>query len=317
MTAAPFTGSFPELYDRYLVPMNFAPYARRLAERVGAIAPRSVLETAAGTGAVTRELTRVLPPDVAITATDLNQPMIALAQAKLGSDRIRWQEADALDLPFPENAFDVVLCQFGVMFFPDKRRAFREALRVLRTGGDFLFSVWDSFDANPNDPLRVAGRIVGAILGREPVSLFSPPYHDEPTIRSDLSAAGFADIRVETVSEPSRAASAREAATIVCHGSVLRTAIEAYDPGRLGEITDSVTEALLSRFGTGAVEGRTQALLVSARGHTAEEGDERSSKQLRRKYPGALRPRSGAGAVLGFCQGHGSPRGRLRASAGA
>jgi ubiquinone/menaquinone biosynthesis C-methylase UbiE len=138
MTAAPFTGSFPELYDRYLVPMNFAPYARRLAERVGAIAPRSVLETAAGTGAVTRELTRVLPPDVAITATDLNQPMIALAQAKLGSDRIRWQEADALDLPFPENAFDVVLCQFGVMFFPDKRRAFREALRVLRTGGDFL-----------------------------------------------------------------------------------------------------------------------------------------------------------------------------------
>lgn len=136
------------------------------------------------------------------------------------------------------------------------------------------------FRCEPNDPLRVVRRIVGAILGRDPVSLFSPPYHDELKIRSDLSAAGFAQIRAATVSEPSRAASAPEAATIVCHGSVLRTAIKTHDPGRFGEITNSVTEALLSRFGTGVVEGRTQALLVSAERPTAEEGDERSSKQL-------------------------------------
>jgi SAM-dependent methyltransferase len=259
-----FTGSFAEVYDRYLVPMDFAPYARRLAERVSAVAPRRVLETAAGTGVVTRELVRILPPEISITATDLNQPMIQLAQSKLDNDRLRWRQADALNLPFADGEFNVVVCQFGVMFFPDKLRGFREALRVLRPGGHFFFNVWDSFEANSNGSLRIAARVIGPILGREPVSLLSPPYHDEPTIRSDLGAAGFPDIQVERESEPSRAGSAREAAIIVCQGSMLRAAIEAHDQGRLDEITDRVAEALRVRFGTGPVEGTTQALLVRA-----------------------------------------------------
>jgi hypothetical protein len=110
---------------------------------------------------------------------------------------------------------------------------------------------------------RQLARIVGAILGRDPVSLTSPPYHDDSTIRSDLAAAGFERIQIERVTEPSHAASEREAATIVCHGSMLRTAIEAHDPARLDEITDAVTEALLVRFGAGPVEGSTQALMVT------------------------------------------------------
>jgi len=259
-----FTGSFAEVYDRYLVPMDFAPHGRRIAERVGALAPRSVLETAAGTGVVTRELARILPSEARITATDLNQPMIALGQINVGSERVRWQQADALDLPFPNGEFDVVVCQFGVMFFPDKRKAFREALRVLRGGGRFLFNVWDSFDANGSWALIIAARVVGPILGRDPVSLLAPPYYDDSTIRSDLAAAGFANFQVERVTEPSRAASAGDAAKIVCHGSMLRTAIDAHDPSRLDEITDRVTEVLLTRFGTGPVEGVTQAVLVSA-----------------------------------------------------
>ena len=135
-----FTASFAEVYDRYLVPMDFAPHAARLSERVSAIAPQSVLETAAGTGVVTRELARILPGDVGITATDLNEPMIALAQTNLHSEHILWRQADALDLPFGDAEFDVVVCQFGVMFFPDKQQGFREALRVLRPGGHFLFT---------------------------------------------------------------------------------------------------------------------------------------------------------------------------------
>jgi SAM-dependent methyltransferase len=259
-----FTGSFADVYDRYLVPMDFAPYALRLAERVNETAPRRVLETAAGTGVVTRELARILPSDVSITATDLNEPMIALAQSKLGSERILWQQADALNLPFGDTVFDVVVCQFGVMFFPDKQRGFQEVLRVLRPGGHFLFNVWDSFEANIKSPLRIAARVVGAILDCEPVSLLAPPYHNAAVIRSDLAAAGFTDIQVDTISEPSRAASAHEASTIVCHGSRLRTAIDATDPSRLEEITDTVAEALRSRFGTGMVEGATQALMVAA-----------------------------------------------------
>jgi SAM-dependent methyltransferase len=259
-----FTSSFAEVYDRYLVPMDFAPHRRRIAERVSGLAPLSVLETAAGTGVVTRELGRILPPEVSITATDLNQPMIALAQSDLGSERIRWRQADALDLPFAAAEFDVVVCQFGVMFFPDKRKGFRETLRVLRPGGHFLFNLWDRFEANLRSPLRIAARVVGSIVGRDPVSLMSPPYYDDPAIRSDLAAAGFVEIRVERATEPSRAVSAPDAATIVCHGSMLRAAIEAYDPSRLVEVTDRVTEKLLFEFGTGAVEGETQALLVTA-----------------------------------------------------
>ena len=267
-----FTGSFAEVYDRYLVPMDFAPYARRLAERVSAVAPRRVLETAAGTGVVTHELVRILPPEVSIIATDLNQPMLELAQSKLDDDRLRWRQADALNLPFADGEFDVVVCQFGVMFFPDKQKGFREALRVLRPGGHFLFNVWDSFEANSNGPLRMAARVIGPVLGREPVSLLSPPYHDEPIIRSDLRAAGFADVQVEQESEPSRAGSAREAAIIVCRGSALRAAIEAHDKGKLDEITDRVAESLRDRFGTGPVEGTTQALLVSAKRANNEAG---------------------------------------------
>ena len=260
-----FTGSFAEVYDRYLVPMDFAPHGRRLAERVAALAPHRVLETGAGTGVVTRELARILPSGVTITATDVNEPMLAVARANIGDERIRWQPADALDLPFPDGEFDVVLCQFSVMFFPDKLKGFRETLRVLRPGGRFLVNVWDSFlPANADWALIIAAQIVGPAVGRDPLTMLAPPYHDDQQIRSDLLAAGFTGIELEKVSKPSRAASAHEAATIVCHGSMLRSAIEAHDPSRLGEITDRVTEALLSRFGPGPIEGTTRVVLVSA-----------------------------------------------------
>ena len=259
-----FTGSLAQVYDRYLVPMDFAPYARRLANQVNALAPRHVLETGSGTGVVTRELARILPSEVAITATDLNEPMLALARANINEERIHWKQADALDLPFPNCEFDVVVCQFSVMFFPDKLKGFRETFRVLRPGGCFLFNVWDSFQANANRALTIAANIVGSAVGRDPLTLLNPPYYDEWQIRSDLVAAGFTEIELDKVSEPSRAASAREAATIVCHGSMLRSAIEAHDPSLLEQITDKVTEALLSRFGTGPVEGTTRALLATA-----------------------------------------------------
>ena len=221
-----FIGSFPEFYDRHLVPMNFAPYARILAGRAKGLAPSRVLETAAGTGIVTQELAQILPPDVTITATDLNQPMIDHARTKSGMPRVIWRQADAMKLPFPDESFDLIVCQFGVMFFPNKQAAFREALRVLRHGGTFLFAVWDSYRAMVDSFLVIAADVAGEMLAREPLSLLAPPYHDEDTIRADLAAAGFSKVQVERTSQASKAVSARDAAVITVQGSAIRSAIE-------------------------------------------------------------------------------------------
>lgn len=259
-----FTGSFPEHYDRYLVPMQFAPYAPILADRARALAPSCVLETAAGTGILTQELVSRLPSGVIITATDLNQPMIEHARAKPGMAGVTWRQADAMNLPFPDSAFDLIVCQFGVMFFPEKQTFFRDAFRVLRPGGKFLFAVWDDYRTMNDAPIAIAAGVAGAMLERAPLSLLSPPYHDEATIRADLAAASFGAVQVERISQPARAASARDAAVITVQGSMIRTAIEAADPGRLNEAIDAVERVMVARFGSGPVEGATNALIVTA-----------------------------------------------------
>ncbi|HEY6137275.1 MAG TPA: methyltransferase domain-containing protein, partial [Thermoanaerobaculia bacterium] len=143
-----FHGSIPQLYEAYLVPLIFEPYAADLAQRLAAHPPARLLEVAAGTGVATRSLASVLPESTAIVATDLNQPMLAMAAATGTSRPVEWRQADAMQLPFADAAFDAVACQFGAMFFPDKARAFSEIRRVLRPGGVFLFSVWDRIEDN-------------------------------------------------------------------------------------------------------------------------------------------------------------------------
>ena len=262
--AAAFAGSLAEHYDRYLVPLNFAPYADVVAERARELRPRRVLETAAGTGIVTEALARTLPSDTAITATDLNQAMIDRGKVRPSMARVTWQQADALKLPFPDGAFDLILCQFGVMFFPDKRASFRECRRLLGSGGTYLFVLWDDWATQPDAPLGIAARTVGALLNRAPNTLLNPDYFDEPAIRADLAAAGLHDVTFERVTRPAHAPSTREAAVMTVHGSLLRTAIEAANAASLGEATDAVERALTARFGAGAVDGKNRALIVTA-----------------------------------------------------
>jgi ubiquinone/menaquinone biosynthesis C-methylase UbiE len=194
-----FAGSMPEFYDRILVPVMFEPFARDLVERLRGVNSGHVLEIAAGTGVVTRALARSLPAAVAITATDLNPAMLDRAKSHAGMERVRWQEADALALPFGDRLFDYVVCQFGVMFFPDKQTGFREALRVLRVGGRFLFSVWGDREGSVFD---VAANVVGQALHRDPASLVSPAYNDVAAVKAELSTAGFASIVAEEVTKP-------------------------------------------------------------------------------------------------------------------
>jgi ubiquinone/menaquinone biosynthesis C-methylase UbiE len=260
-----FAGSIPETYDRYLVPLIFEPYARDLAARASATHPHDVLETAAGTGVLTRALMARLPAQTRIVATDLNQPMLDRAKSQSGDARIEWRQADALQLPFEAETFDVVACQFGAMFFPDKVQGYREARRVLKPGGCFLFNVWDRISEN-----EFADVITQALAELFPTA---PPhflartphgYHDADRIRVELNEAGFSDVSIEPVEHRSRAASPRDPAIGYCQGTPLRNEIEARAASRLQEATEHAAEALARRFGRGEVDGRIRALVITA-----------------------------------------------------
>ena len=260
-----FAGSIPELYDAYLVPLIFESYAADLVDRLSSRSPVRVLEIAAGTGVVTRKLASVLPESVSIVATDLNQPMLDLAST-VGTKRpVEWRQADAMQLPFRDATFDAVVCQFGVMFFPDKAKAFSEARRVLRSKGVFIFNVWDRIEENEfADTVTTA---LGSLFPEDPPRFMvrTPHgYHDRSIIERDLQDGGFAaSPGISTVAARSRATSPRVPAIAYCQGTPLRNEIEARGTSRLGEATDIAAQAIARRFGPGTVDGKIQAHVVT------------------------------------------------------
>jgi ubiquinone/menaquinone biosynthesis C-methylase UbiE len=262
-----FAGSIPELYERFLVPLIFEPYAVDLAERIAGTSPRDVLEIAAGTGVLTRALDARLPAQARMTATDLNQPMLDHARAHhpSGGDRITWQQADALSLPFEDASFDSVACQFGVMFFPDKVAGYREARRVLRPGGRYFFNVWTQIAES--EFADVVTEALATVFPQDPPRFLARTphgYHDLATIRRELTEAGFSSIAVETLEKTSKAASPRDPAVAYCQGTPLRNEIEARDASRLEEATQAAADALARRFGSGPIEGRIKAHVITA-----------------------------------------------------
>jgi SAM-dependent methyltransferase len=261
---AVFAGAMPELYETLMVPLIFEPYAVDLVDRLAPRSPRRVLEIAAGTGVVTRRMASLLPAATAIVATDLNPAMLDQARAAGTARPVEWRQADAMRLPFADASFDAVVCQFGVMFLPDKATAFAEARRVLAPGGVFVFSVWDRIEDNeladtvtlalqsifPHDPPR--------FMARTPHG-----YHHLPTIVADVKRGGFtATPRTWTVAARSPAPSAAAAAAAYCVGTPLRNEIEARDPAGLDRACRVASEAIAARFGSGAVDAKIQAHVV-------------------------------------------------------
>ncbi|MDA9431777.1 class I SAM-dependent methyltransferase [Bradyrhizobium sp. CCBAU 51627] len=262
-----FAGSVPKLYDEYLVPLIFSAYAHDLASRIAALSPSDLLEIAAGTGAVTRAVATLLPADARYVATDLNEPMLAVARQRQGEDpRMTWRQADALTLPFGDSTFDVVCCQFGAMFFPDRSKGYAEAKRVLKRDGTYLFSVWDRIEDNvfADDATVTLGKM---FPDNPPLFMARTPhgYHDKAVIKADLERAGFRDISIETLTSMSRGPSAEYVAIAYCQGTPLRGEIEARDASKLEAATDAVAEAIRKRHGAGPVEAKIQALVITAR----------------------------------------------------
>jgi ubiquinone/menaquinone biosynthesis C-methylase UbiE len=261
-----FAGSIPENYDRYMVPLIFQPFADDLAKRAASFSPNAVLEVAAGTGVVSRALAPKLSSSASYVVTDLNQPMLDYAASQQAPDsRIKWLKADALTLPFENAAFDLVCCQFGAMFFPDRSTAYREAKRVLKPGGHFLFNVWDRIEENvfADD---VTNALAKLFPGDPPRFLARTPhgYHDTALIRRELQDAGFSRLVIETRAEQSRASSPCVVAVAYCQGTPLRKEIEARDAGKLETATDCAAAAIAEKHGTGAVAAKIQAHVIVA-----------------------------------------------------
>ena len=259
-----FAGSIPGLYDRYLVPLLFQPYAEEVARRAQVFQPGHVLETAAGTGVVTAALNQALP-DANIVATDLNPDMLEVAAGRIRSDKVSFEPADAQDLRFADETFDLVVCQFGVMFFPDKIRGNAEARRVLRDGGRYVTVVWDSLERNPGSML-LSDSVAALFPDDPPRFLDRTPfgYSDPARIEHDLIAAGFTDIEFETVKKHSRTGSAREVAIGMCCGSPLRSEIEERDPAKVDQAVEAAAAALMPWEGVMGFDAPMSAHIVVA-----------------------------------------------------
>ncbi|MGO7215899.1 class I SAM-dependent methyltransferase [Rhizobium ruizarguesonis] len=259
---APFEEGVAEIYDGLLVPILFEPYASEMAIVAERLKPGSVLEVAAGTGALTRALRATLDPATEIVATDLGQAMIDVGAPSLTMSRTHWMHADAQNLPFASSMFDLVVCQFGVMFFPDKLKAYDEAKRVLRSGGRFLFTTWDSLPAN--DFARCVDECLASLFPSNPPDFLrnlSYSYFDIASIKAQMSSAGFDAISCDRI-ELTSVAAAHDIAAAFCQGTPLREEIERRAPSRISEIVDEVAERMESRHGVRPCGGMSAFVVV-------------------------------------------------------
>jgi ubiquinone/menaquinone biosynthesis C-methylase UbiE len=265
MSDAGFVGSIPENYDRGLGPVIFADYADDMARRVAALEPSRVLEIAAGTGIVTRALRDALPSVTALVATDLNPPMLEVARKKFrDGEQVALQAADALALPFGEASFDLVVCQFGVMFYPDKEKSYREAFRVLRPGGHYLFSIWDSHADNPFG--RISHEMVGKAFPVDPPQFQRVPFsYDYESAKRSALAAGFTDFTAAVVQRRKELTDPEAFARGLVFGSPIIDQMKARGGGDPGKIVKALVEAFTVEFGPPPLSMPLQATMFSAR----------------------------------------------------
>jgi len=255
---AAFAGVIPENYERYLGPFLFEPYALDMVSRLQDKKYPDILELACGTGRVTNHLAVSVKHDT-LTATDLNPDMIKIAKTKVSNDNIKWMVADALDLPFPDNSFDLVVCQFGIMFFPDKEKGLREAFRVLKPGAKLIFNTWDKIENNP--PIHTGSTIIESYFGDNPPVFYKIPFsmYDEKEMVSLVSGAGFRKIKISLVEKEGISESASGLAIGMVEGNPVYLAISERDPSLIEPIKQHVRKELANKYGEKQLKSKLHA----------------------------------------------------------
>lgn len=255
-----FIGSIPANYNRYLGPLLFIPYAEDIAQRVSANV-QSILELACGTGLVTSQLAKKFSKSVKIIATDLNPDMITVAKENVVDTKIEWQTADMLQLPFADNSFDCVVCQFGVMFVPDKLKAFQEAYRVLKQSGHFIFSTWDRIETC--GAFAIANKVIQDFFGDKAPTFFKTPYSmfDPEELIQLLMQSGFLYPKVELVKKNGHAETSMHAARGLVEGNPIYKEIISIDPAAVDVLKEKISSQLQAAYGNGALQHSMQALV--------------------------------------------------------
>jgi ubiquinone/menaquinone biosynthesis C-methylase UbiE len=268
-TSPTFSGSVPKTYHDFLGPLIFDAYAKDMAARITPLIKSNpnarVLELAAGTGIVTKQVLAALPPTAKLTVTDISEPMLALARNTISDPRTNFQPADACQLPFPDHSFDTLFCQYGVMFFPDKVQAMKEARRALAPGGTYIFNIWDSFEHNPI-PYTVH-QTLATLIPTNPIPFLAKMpfgYSDRAEIERVTRAGGFTNIRIETVEFPSSAPTAADAARAWVEGTPILAALTERGISDPAPIRAEVEKALSDKFGSAPCRSTMRAIVVAA-----------------------------------------------------
>lgn len=259
-----FSGSIPENYDRCLGPLLFEPYALDLASRIPKKRISSVLELACGTGRVTFHLGTLLPGNTLLVASDLNPDMLAAARTLVVRDHIRWETIDMQSIPFEADSFDLVVCQFGIMFVPDKAKAFGEIFRVLKKGGLLLLNTWDKLENNR--ATLFAHQVINQFFKDNPVSFFEVPFsfHDKKSIEKHLSGAGFTSFQVSLVKKMGASEKASDAAWGLVEGTPVIDSIVERNAGLVPAIREALEKELVKQLGDNPLKSPLQAWVVEA-----------------------------------------------------